>query len=412
MSRPSSIPRLQELAFLSDAMLAAEEGQTFDQIRLTLFDRMELRRSTGALTGNHAGARRRGVDDDEFGYLHNATEALAELMRIGYLERQPLPSSRSTLEAHRRRTFEVSAAGSAWASRLRASDLARAYDELFGKLWNQHPQVAAFLRKLQSGPFVVPSAQWSETPIDEAGTPLAERRQAYVEFLAERCVRAMTVEDLGWSAMAEEVRSGITEYVTERTKWAETRGRPDPYPRGQDFVGGCEEALVKYAFSRAGIKMDYISLEIVRRWARDLGVASFSYHVPTRPALTMWATADLVERNAMVVAHRRTAPEYEVSVMELLPESFQHARRHDRSDFVAIYLVRAWACHKLRVSERVFDRALTRMLDAPDDSGLGFRVHLDPAQYKPVPPTERPFTRNGQHFYSMTLVATRDRTIV
>src|SRR4051794_23718842 len=141
MPRPSSIPRLQEVAFLSDAMLAAVEGQTFDQIRLTLVDKMELRRSTTELTGNHAGVRRRGADDDEFGYLHNATEALSELMRLGYLDKQPLPSSRTTLEAHRGRTFDVTESGIAWADTLRAGRLAEAYDELFGKLWRQHPQL-------------------------------------------------------------------------------------------------------------------------------------------------------------------------------------------------------------------------------------------------------------------------------
>jgi hypothetical protein len=410
MPRPSSIPRLQEVAFLTDAMLAAVEGQTFDQIRLTLVDKMELRRSATELTGNHAGVRRRGADDDEFGYLHNATEALAELMRLGYLDKQPLPSSRTTLEAHRGRTFEVTESGIAWADTLRAGRLAEGYDELFGKLWRQHPQLADFLRILQAESFVVPTAQWSEAALDDPTASLAARRSAYVDFLSERCARAMAVEALGWSASVPEIREGIKDYVTDRMRSAESRGRPDPYPRGQDFVGACEEALVKFALRRAGIKMDYISLEIVRRWCRDLGVASFSYHVPTRPALTMWATARITEQGSVVNAMRRTTPGDEQAVIDGLAESFQQARRHERSDFVAIYLVRAWACHALRVSETTFDRALARCLDGDAVASGGFRVHLDPAQYRPVPPTERAFIHNGQHFYSMTLVATKDRT--
>ena len=61
--------------------------------------------------------------------------------------------------------------------------------------------------------------------------------------------------------------------------------RPNPYPRHRDFIGACEEALVSFAFRRAGLPLDYISHEILRRWTKDLGVANFSYHVPAAPAL-------------------------------------------------------------------------------------------------------------------------------
>jgi hypothetical protein len=156
------------------------------------------------------------------------------------------------------------------------------------------------------------------------------------------------------------------------------------------------------------MKMDYISLEISRRWCRALGVAGFSYHVPTRPALIMWPTAQLRESPDGVRLSRRTTEADQAAVIEVLPESFGQARRHERSDFVAIYLVRSWACHKVQVSETVFNRALAQCLDDPTIA-RGFRVHLDPAQYRPVPPTERPFDRAGHHFYSMTLVPTRER---
>jgi hypothetical protein len=175
MARPTGIPRLQELAFLSDAVLAVAEGQTFDQVRLTMFDNMERRRAGQALTGHHAGTRRRGADEDEFGYLHNASEALAELMRLGYLEQQALPSSRKTLELHRRRTFELTESGTRWMELLRSREIAMAYDELFTRLWVQHPQLAQFFRKLQEGLFIIPTAQWGEAQSAGSGTSLQER---------------------------------------------------------------------------------------------------------------------------------------------------------------------------------------------------------------------------------------------
>jgi hypothetical protein len=52
-------------------------------------DKMELRRSTTELTNDRACRIRR--NDDEFGYLHNATEALAELMMS--LQRRSSPEA-------------------------------------------------------------------------------------------------------------------------------------------------------------------------------------------------------------------------------------------------------------------------------------------------------------------------------
>src|SRR5947207_2600396 len=101
------IPRLQELDFLEHAMLAAAAGTTFDEIRQRLFAVMEHRRSREVLTGNHAGVRQRSATDEKYGYVRNATEALGELMRLGYLERKALPSSRKSLEKHRASSFSV-----------------------------------------------------------------------------------------------------------------------------------------------------------------------------------------------------------------------------------------------------------------------------------------------------------------
>lgn len=80
-------------------------------------------------------------------------------------------------------------------------------------------------------------------------------------------------------------------YLDDRYKAADKRQTGEPYARNRDFVGACEEALVSFAFKQAGVKLDYISLEILRRRTRVLGVANFSYYVPGPPTLRLWATA-------------------------------------------------------------------------------------------------------------------------
>ena len=58
------------------------------------------------------------------------------------------------------------------------------------------------------------------------------------------------------------------------------------------FTQTCEEALVKLAFSQTGCSIDYISMEIARRWSRWLGLASFTYHAPGPYALRLWGTSN------------------------------------------------------------------------------------------------------------------------
>ncbi len=50
-----------------------------------------------------------------------------------------------------------------------------------------------------------------------------------------------------------------------------------------------------FAFSTVGLRIDFITVEILRRWLRTLSVAGFSYRVPGAPSLTLWKTAAISE---------------------------------------------------------------------------------------------------------------------
>ena len=59
----------------------------------------------------------------------------------------------------------------------------------------------------------------------------------------------------------------------------------------------------------------------------------------------------------------------------------------------------------------VFEDALIQVLSGDIDSGIPFRINLDPAQFGTVPPSELPLrlqTRRGiQTYYAMSLVPKR-----
>jgi hypothetical protein len=399
------IPRLQEIEFLPVAAAVVASGGTYDQVRKGLIDYMAAAREKLAPTGNHAAIRLARHDPQR--YMHNATEALAELMRLGWVERAQLPTSRKVLALYQKRQFELTPAGEAWVAKLRDAST-DAYEELLAALWLLHPKLAGFLRLLAHGTFTVPTANWGEVHPGRVG---AEGRELYIRFLAARAANACTQADIGWHASEEEIAAAIQGYVGERVAAATRRQRPDPFPRSREFVGACEEALASFAFRRADVRIDYISHEIVRRWTKWFAVANFSYHVPLAPGLRLWATATLVEEDgALVRVERRTVPGWGDRVIDELPAGYDLTRlRSPDHSWVPIHQVRAAVCSKLGIGDRIFEIALNEFLAGERRPDAPFRVNLDPAGLGNTPPTEQPLRvrdRNGQErvYRVMTIV--------
>ena len=401
------IPRLQELSFLEVAILGVAANATFEEIRRQLVAHMiELRRNN-ARTGNIATFRL--AKDDPKRYVRNATESLKELMRLELIAPATLPSSARAARNYKTATFSLTELGQRWADLLN-DDLKSAYDNLLGMLWRAHPQFEGFLRAtcVERAGLIVPLAQWGELP-------LPRTHSRYLDFLSARVAKAVKTIEPGWSATESEIRAAITSYVERIRQSAKDRDRPDPYTRNQAFVHACEEALVKFAFHQCGVSLDYISQEILRRWTKVLGIASFSYHVPGLTALRFWPTAVLKVDDKTVVAHRRTGNEQVNQVVTILREAYDQVRRDDpsRSLWVPIYRVRAAACNRLLIPDAVFDHALIKLLQGDMKTGVPYGVNIDPAQYGNVPPTELPLrietSRGVRNYYSMSLVPQQNK---
>jgi hypothetical protein len=372
----TSIPRLQEIEFLRITAEQVNADATYDQVRRSLIDHMAAERERTQPSGNHAALRL--ARHDEHRYMNNATDALAELMRLGLVRPAQLPTTRKAAPIYANRTFLMTPDGRAWIDQLE-TDRRGAFDDLLRMLWKTHPQLAGVLRLLRRGTFAIPSANWREVHTERVGM---EGREAYVRFLAARCARAIEAGVTGWQATEDEVAHAMRDYIRDRIEADTRRQRPDRYVRNSDFVGACEEAVVSFAFGRAGVKMDYITLEIIRRWTKHLGVANFSYHVPAAPALRLWATATLEEddRGRLTAITRRTVGEWGDRIIDELQGAFQMARGKDpRSDsFVPIYQVRAAVCSKLGLNDTVFDAAVGEFLTGGRRADAPFRLR-DPS---------------------------------
>ena len=401
--RGTRIPRLQEISFLPITMLGVADGVGFEEIRQRLVSHMIDMRESSPSTGNTALFRTARGDPKR--YVSNVSASLKELMLLGLVEKATVPSSARAALNYACATFAASDKGTKWAELLRV-DLRRAYDQLFDMLWHVHPQFKAFLRVLNGEGLAVPLLQWGDIPQPRT-------RGRYVSALASKATRCLEDEPSGWVASEPEILKAVKGYLEDRYSDARARGREEPYPRNQDFVSACEEALVKFAFEQRGVSIDYISHQILRRWAKVLGVANYSYHVPGWSALRLWSTAVIDESGDQMLARRRTGAAMVQSAIEQLPSVYGEVRRQDPAGslWLPIYRVRAGICWKLKAPEAVFDKALYQVLASDAGNDIDFGVNLDKAQYGNVPPSELPMrlnTKRGiQTYYAMSLVPKR-----
>ena len=89
--RGTRIPRLQELSFLEVAMSGVADGVGFEEIRRRLIDHMVALREESDASGNTA--RFRIAKDSPHRYVSNVSQALKELMLLGLIEPDTVPSS-------------------------------------------------------------------------------------------------------------------------------------------------------------------------------------------------------------------------------------------------------------------------------------------------------------------------------
>lgn len=381
------LPRLQELAYLETIARAVAAGLPFEQIRLSLVDHIwGVRQTTPGDPPDSA--EYRAWRGDEKKYVRNVTDAIKELMRLGFVDNAMLPSSGKSAYAHKDATYETTAAGREWVALLKA-DRRAAYDDLLPRLVVVHPGFTCFLTTVgaigdRRDAFVVPLLRWGELPDRQRS------QQAYRAAIGDYVAGALASTDLGWSANATEITESLNDYLDRILARAQARGK-DPFPTVRTFTQTCEEALVRLAFSKAGCAIDYVSMEIARRWSRWLGLASFTYHAPGHNALRFWNTAriELNDRGAMTV-ERRAGGEWRDRALDSLYDHCQQARSNGTT-YVPVWEVRAAVCWKLRIVDDEFDRAVTDMIAGRRGEQLPWRIHLDQVSVGNIPSSAAPF---------------------
>jgi hypothetical protein len=379
------LPRLQELSYLETIAKAVVAGLPFEEIRLALVDHIwEVRLSAPGDPPDPA--HYRDWCRNEKKYVHNVTDALKELMRLGFVEKAILPSTGKSAHFYKNTTYPVTPEGRKWV-KLMEADRRAGYDDLAPRLIGSHPGFACFLATVGAigghrSSFTIPLLRWGELP-----RPRSD--QAYRTAIGDYVAGALASADLGWVADAIEINTSVNGYLDRILDRARARDR-DPFPTVRTFTQTCEEALVKLAFGKAGCAIDYTTMEIARRWSRWLGLASFTYYLPGPYALRFWGTAHIDINDDAMTIQRRVGGEWRDRALAALHEHCQKARATGTT-YVPVWEVRAAVCWKLRIVDDEFDRSVTDMIAGRRGDELPWRIHLDQVSVGSVPSSAAPF---------------------
>ena len=153
------IPRVHQiLPHMRDQLKGFGAGTTFEEARQRYARTVDRLASQGL---GRSTASRVGVGDQ---YWASTRDLLDEAMRLGFVEQQPLPSSRRYLDSHRDRVHELTTLGHEAAEEAK-TDLRSFYDRLSATLYSKHPYFRAFINCLHNGPIGFPEVTEGEVAL-------------------------------------------------------------------------------------------------------------------------------------------------------------------------------------------------------------------------------------------------------
>ena len=207
-----TIPRIQQiLPHMRDQLMGLRTGSTFEHARrryAQTVDRL-VSQGLGRRTASRVGDRDR--------YWSPTREVLDEAMRLGFVERQQLPSSRRYVDAHRDRMHNLTELGRQAAEEAE-TDVPAFCDRLASAVYGSHPYFRAFIDILRILPISCPEVSEGEV---EQGRRAGLGTDHWVELASERISRQTTR-----SRDRALIRDAIVSVVRQRFGTTPERIRP------------------------------------------------------------------------------------------------------------------------------------------------------------------------------------------
>lgn len=381
-----TIPRTHRIVDHSrDQLLGIAAGEsTFEECRLRYGRTQErlARERKGRVTASRVG-------ENERNWAPTA-DLLSELMRLGAVERKPLPSARKFIDSYRDERYELTERGRALAEAA-ASGRSSYVDRIAEALIESHPHLQRLLAAAESGPIVCPVLGEGDI---QRGPPVGKGT-------------------IGWAAWgAEMIGTGISATQVQQIIEAHLRRRfgqhPPEQPSNKAKAEATNDAFAVAGFTARGLALDATTIKTLLRWVNELLLADQSRYVPAfERRNVVWLATDLdYGENGMPRPTRRGAAVHGEYVARALVDAYFTQAAAAGSSLVEPYLpvhrVRAQAAFERGVMRALVDLVLARLIDG-DYPQLGVTAFAHIGTRSAWPGSEPPFRYQGRRRLELTM---------
>ena len=381
-----TIPRLQQLVpHMRDQLTGLRAGSTFEHARrryAQTVDRL-VSQGRGRRTASRVGDRDR--------YWSPTREVLDEAMRLGFVERQQLPSSRRYVDAHRDRLYNLTKLG-LQATEEAETNMPAFYDRLATAVYNNHPYFRALIDSLRNEPIGCPEV--TEGEVEES------RRSGlgtdhWVKYAIQRIPRQTTSGD-----DEARIRDAIVSVV--RRRFGQT---PDRIPTSKQMAEALNDGYIEAAVRLYGLSIGAIELKIMKKWGSQLMLLDQSRYVPAYPGQNIiWLAAD-VNENGSIVLQRKTLASHERSVAEAVIAAYKVQAGAEKTSleapYLPIYRVRAQAAFDCLVTRSLVDLVIEQLATGSiSKPRVQVWLHLGNTRQ---PDSEPVYRRRGNRRYEITI---------
>ena len=381
-----SIPRLQQLVpHMRDQLSGLREGATFEQARL------RYGATVNRLVAQGLGRRTASRVGDKDRYWAPTREVLDEAMRLGFVERQQLPSARRYVNAHRDRQHNLTALGHR-AAKQAEMDMAAFYDRLSTAVYSAHPYFQKFIQILGAGPLACPE-------ITEGEVEEFRRSGKGTEHWISHAGELHTQHKLSASQKAE-IREVFVSVVRKRFGHAR-----EMKPTNKEMAEAFNDAFIETASRLRGLSIGATDLKILKSWGSQLRLLDQSRYVPEfRGQNVIWLAADINANDDLHIV-RRTSDKHEREVSEAIVAAYRtQAQAADSSlsaPYLPIYRVRAEAAFRCKVTRALVNLVIERLAaGSMPELDVQVWLHLGTTRQ---PASEPVYRRGGNRRYEMTL---------
>ncbi len=302
-------------------------------------------------------------------------------MRLNWVEKVPLPSSRHRVDAYRRTSFTLTTVGKEWAW---ANNLGEAREILGKALISQHPYFREYLTKLSNGPLFVP--EFTETDIGSGSDADA---LDYAGLVAE-AIRRLIASPAGVGRSTPDIRSRVEDYVRRRFSKRQPKNR-------KALLDAVQDAVLFGVLRAENLGADPISFVTISSWSRELFLTGNSRYVVEAPGGWLhWAAADIAPIRSNINYVRRGLNRAGDEVVAMLKNASSELKTPG-TELVRIYPLRGTVAFRCGVANelvnRVLEELVTKQRPSPYEIWVSAGALFDP------PASEQPLSIGGRKYH-------------